>query len=36
VEYFIPVSVSSLSNGVYLCQLVIGNTTKTGKMLVVR
>jgi hypothetical protein len=36
VEYFIPVSVSSLSNGVYLCQLVVGNTTKTSKMIVVR
>ena len=36
VEYFIPVSVSSLSNGVYLCQLIVGNTTKTSKMIVVR
>ena len=36
VEYFIPVSVSSLHNGVYLCQLVVGNTTKTSKIIVVR
>jgi len=36
VEYFIPVSVSSLSNGVYLCQLVVGNQTKTNKIIVVR
>ena len=36
VEYFIPVSVSNLSNGVYLCQLVVGNQTKTNKIIVVR
>ncbi len=36
VEYFIPVSVSSLSNGVYLCQLVVGNQTKTNKIIVVK
>ena len=36
VEYFIPVSVSSLHNGVYLCQLVVGNTTKTSKMIVLK
>ena len=36
VEYFIPVSVSSLSNGIYMCQLVVGNTTKTSKIIVVR
>ncbi len=36
VEYYIPLSVSSLSNGIYLCQLVVGNTTKTSKMIVVR
>ena len=36
VEYFIPVSVSTLSNGIYLCQLVVGNTTKTSKIIVVR
>ncbi|MFT3752630.1 MAG: T9SS type A sorting domain-containing protein [Paludibacter sp.] len=36
VEYYIPASVSSLSNGVYLCRLVVGNTTRTSKMIVVR
>lgn len=36
VEYFIPVSVSSLSNGAYICQLITGNSTKTAKLLVVR
>ena len=36
VEYFIPVSVSSLNNGIYMCQLVVGNTTKTSKIIVVR
>jgi hypothetical protein len=36
VEYFIPVSVSSLNNGVYLCQLIVGNVIKTTKLLVVR
>ncbi|HET7734239.1 MAG TPA: T9SS type A sorting domain-containing protein, partial [Paludibacter sp.] len=36
VEYYIPASVSSLSNGVYLCRLVVGNTIKTSKMIVTR
>ena len=36
VEYFIPVSVSSLKNGIYLCQLVVGNTNKTSKIIVLR
>jgi hypothetical protein len=36
VEYYIPVSVMYLHNGVYLCQLVVGNTTKTSKIIVVR
>ncbi len=36
VEYFIPVSVSSLNNGVYFCQLNIGNQTKTTKLIVVK
>ncbi|MFM2291431.1 MAG: hypothetical protein RIS29_1244 [Bacteroidota bacterium] len=35
-EYFIPVNLSALSNGVYLCQLVVGNTSKTAKMIVIR
>jgi hypothetical protein len=36
VEYFIPVDVSALSNGIYLCQLVVENTSKTSKMIVIR
>ncbi|MFA5044666.1 MAG: T9SS type A sorting domain-containing protein [Paludibacter sp.] len=36
VEYFIPVSVSTLGNGIYLCRLIIGNQTKTNKIIVVR
>lgn len=36
VEYFIPVSVSSLTNGMYLCQLTIGTQTKTTKIIVVK
>ena len=36
VEYFIPVSVLILGNGVYLCQLVVGNLTKTNKIIIVR
>ena len=35
-DYYIPVSVSDLQNGAYLCQLVVGNQTKTAKLLVVR
>lgn len=36
VEYFIPVSVNSLNNGIYFCQLNIGNQTKTTKLIVVK
>ena len=36
VEYFIPVSVKSLKNGAYLCQLTIGNQTKTTKLIIVK
>lgn len=36
VEYFIPVDVSALSNGIYLCLLVVGNTSKTSKIIVIR
>ena len=36
VEYFIPVSVSSFSNGIYLCQLTVGTQTKTTKIIVVK
>lgn len=35
-EYYIPVAVNNLSNGAYLCQLVVGNQVKTNKLLVVR
>jgi len=36
VEYFIPVSVNSLNNGIYFCQLNIGNQTRTTKLIVVK
>ncbi len=36
VEYFIPVSVNALQNGIYLCQLTIGNQSKTTKLVVSR
>lgn len=36
VEYFIPVAVNSLKNGIYLCQLSIGNQTKVTKLVVNR
>ena len=36
VEYFIPFSTSSLSNGVYFCRLTIGNQTKSTKLIVVK
>lgn len=36
VEYFIPVAVSSLKNGIYLCQLSIGNQTKVNRIIVTR
>ena len=36
VEYYIPVSVSSLSNGVYLCQLMVGNSSITNKIIVIK
>ena len=35
-DYYIPVPVNDLSNGAYLCQLVVGNQVKTSKLLVVR
>lgn len=35
-EYFIPVDVSDLNSGIYMCRLVMGNTSKTSKMIVVR
>lgn len=36
VEYFIPVSVNTLKNGIYLCQLSIGNQTKVTKLVVAK
>lgn len=36
VEYFIPVSVTNLKSGVYMCQLTIGNRTKASKLIVVK
>lgn len=36
VEYYIPISVSNLKNGSYLCCLTIENQTKTTKLLVVK
>jgi hypothetical protein len=36
VEYFIPVSVTNLNSGIYLCQLTIENQTKTSKIVVVK
>ena len=36
VEYFVPFSVNTLNNGIYLCQLTIGNQTKTTKIVVAR
>jgi len=34
IEYYIPISVNNLQNGIYLCQLSIGNQTKTSKLIV--
>ena len=36
IEYYIPVSVSNLQNGIYLCQITLGNQTKTTKLVVSR
>jgi hypothetical protein len=36
IEYFIPVSVTNLKNGIYMCQLSIGNQRKTAKIVVAK
>jgi hypothetical protein len=36
VEYYVPVSVKNLNNGLYFCQLTVGSMTKTAKIIVAR
>jgi pectate disaccharide-lyase len=34
IDYYIPFSVNNLQNGIYLCQLIIGNEIKTSKLVI--